>query len=164
MTSVRWLRRSGSGVGTFQIAVPDGWTVRESPGSPVTLLGPEVAGFRASLVVHGRQLPIEVDLETLAERALQQGDPDTVVGPVLDRRGGTRPPVAVRRGVATAGDRKVVQLVAVIAARSQAPAGLRSVYTLLGTCLLDRAAVDEGGLADTIGSFRTGPRTDQGEE
>jgi hypothetical protein len=168
MATLEWPNRISPGIRPFRLAAPDGWSVVEIPGALIALLGPDVDGFRSNLVVSGCRLPTSVELGEVADSSLDHCDPHSIVGPVLDRAANrTQLAVAVRRGVASAGPVRLVQLAVVTRVQDASPAGLCTVFTLLGTCPVERAGTDEALLIDAIASFATGPsepHTDLPEE
>ncbi|MEH1017035.1 hypothetical protein V6U90_28545 [Micromonospora sp. CPCC 206060] len=154
MTVVEWPNAISPGLWPFRLAAPEQWSAVEPTEGLIAFLGPPVDGFRANLVLFGRRLPEDLTLGEVAELALLDGGPQRVVDPGIDRPGAAGGlPVAVRSSGTTVDGREVRQIAVVTEAPDYSPTGLRSVYTMLGTCLAGRADPDESTLTSVMASF-----------
>ena len=154
MTVVEWPNPISPGLSPFRLAVPERWSAVEPDEALIAFLGPPADDFRANLVVFGRRLPEDLSLSEVAELALRDGGAQRVVDPGIDlpaTAGGL--PVSVRSSGITVDGREVRQLAVVTEAPDRSPAGLRSVYTMLGTHLAVRTDLDEPTLTSAMASF-----------
>jgi len=156
VTGVAWPNPASPGLRPFHVEVPPDWTAVEPPGGLIAFLGPEFEGFRPNVVVSGRRTAQEVALAEIAAAALREGGATVDAANDRDHPSGDRLPTAVRTG-STRTDGLVIRQVAVATeAEDWSPAGVRSVYTLVGTYLADHSAVDEPLVMETISSFQLG--------
>lgn len=153
MTNVVWPNEASPGLSTFALEVPEGWTAAETPGVLLTLLAPETDGFRANVLVFGERLPSETTVDRVADLAVDDGT-GAAVGTATDRPASAEHlPIAVRRSTEVVDGFEINHLVVSTEAGDHSPAGLRSVYTLIGSFLAARLEQDEPGIKNTIASF-----------
>ena len=154
MTVVEWPNAISPGLWPFRLAAPEQWTAVEPAEALIAFLAPPADDFRANLVLFGRRLPEDLTLGEVAELALLDGGAERVVDPGIDLpAAGGGLPVAVRSSGTRVEGYEVRQLAVVTEAPDRSPAGLRSVYTMLGTYLADRTEVDEPTLTSVMASF-----------
>ncbi|XTZ13462.1 hypothetical protein ACQSSU_18200 [Micromonospora echinospora] len=154
MTAVEWPNAISPGLWPFRLDAPEQWSAVEPHEALIAFLAPPADGFRANLVVFGRRLPEDLTLGEVAELALSDDAPRRVVDPGIDQPaapGGL--PVAVRSSGTVVEGREVRQIAVVTEASDRSPAGLRSVYTMLGTYLAGRTDPDESTLTSVMASF-----------
>jgi hypothetical protein len=149
VSNVLWPNEAAPGLAPFRLDVPDAWTAIEPPDALIAFLGPERDGFRPNLVVFGQRLASAVTVGEVAERAAGDG------GVVVERE--ERPagelPAAIRRSAEVARGLEIHHLVVATDAGDASPAGLRSVYTLVGTCQATHLPEDQPVLEKMISSF-----------
>jgi hypothetical protein len=161
VSTIGWPNQASPGLAQFELDVPDDWTAAETPEALLALLGPEHDGFRPNIVVFGRRADISVGVADVADQTIADN------GALEIGEGSDRPAtdselaIAVRRASAMFGEIAVNQLIVAVAAEDFSPAGLRSLYVLLGTFLAARTEDDEPIVKAVISSFRT--RTDTPE-
>lgn len=153
MTSVTWPNPVSPGLRPFRLDVPPDWTAVEPPGGLIAFLGPEVEGFRPNVVVFGKRMPKEATLEEFAENGLREGGATIEDGGRDRDDAGDQLPIAVRTGTMQVDDRVVRQVAVATEASDWSPAGLRSIYALVGTYLADRRYFDDPVVTAMISSF-----------
>ena len=102
-------------------------------------------------------MPAEITLPEVAARALDAAGAGTAVEPGYQREELSGRPVVVCGATARVAGRQVCQLVLATEAADLSPAGLRSVYVLVGSHLADRAGTDQPVLVGAMSSFSLVP-------
>ncbi|HEY0452421.1 hypothetical protein [Actinophytocola sp.] len=154
MRNVGWPNSVSPGVGAFRIDVPSDWSATEPTGGLIAFLAPPRDGFRVNLVVFGERVPTDRDLGELAEEALLNAGATEIVAIGVDGADSDEQlPSAARRTDLVLEGRMVRQLAVTTEGTDRSPAGVRSVYALVGSCLTERADIDEHVLTEMISSF-----------
>jgi len=162
MQNVGWPNSVSPGIGAFRIDVPSDWSAIEPVGGLIAFLAPPPDNpsddpsdnFRVNLVVFGERVPADKDLGELAEEALLgAGATDIVAIGVDGAESEEQLPSAARRTDLMLQGRMVRQLAVTTEGPDRSPTGVRSVYALVGSCLTERAEVDEHILTEMISSF-----------
>ena len=154
MQNVGWPNSVSPGLGAFRIDVPTDWSAIEPTGGLIAFLAPPSENFRVNLVVFGERVPGNKALGELAEEALLgAGATDIVAIGVDGAESDEQLPSAARRADVMLEGRMVRQLAVTTEGPDRSPTGVRSVYALVGSCLVDRANTDEHILTDMISSF-----------
>lgn len=154
MHSVGWPNSISPGIGPFRMEVPSDWSAIEPADGLIAFLAPLVDDFRITMLVRGRRAPADKGLGELAEQALISAGATEIVAIGMDgAESDDQLPSAARRADLTMHGRTVRHLVVTTEASDRAPTGTRTVYTLIGTCLRERADVDEHVLTEMISSF-----------
>ena len=151
MSNVPWPNEAAPGLAPFRLDVPDSWSAIEPPDALIALLGPERDGFRPNVVVFGQRLAAAVTVAEVAEHAAADS------GVVVEReeRGGAdgELPAAIRRSAEVVRGLEIHHVVVTTEAGDASPTGLRSVYTLIGSCQAAHVAEDQPVLQKMISSF-----------
>jgi hypothetical protein len=154
MQNVGWPNSVSPGIGAFRIDVPSDWSAIEPAGGLIAFLAPPSDNFRVNLVVFGERVPADKDLGELAEEALLgAGATDIVAIGVDGAETDEQLPSAARRTDLMLEGRMVRQLAVTTEGPDRSATGVRSVYALVGSCLTERAEVDENVLTEMISSF-----------
>jgi len=154
MHSVGWPNSVSPGIGSFRMDVPSDWSAVEPADGLIEFSGPPVDDFRISMLVLGRRASADKGLGEFAEAALISAGATDIVAIGMDgAETDDQLPSAARRGDLTMYGRRVRRLVVTTEAGDHGPTGIRSVYTLIGTCLRERADIDEHDLTEMISSF-----------
>ncbi|MDT7565122.1 MAG: hypothetical protein QOG76_3746 [Pseudonocardiales bacterium] len=154
MRNVGWPNSVCPGIGAFRIDVPAEWSAIEPPAGLIAFLAPPIDNFRVNLVVFGERVPAGKELGALAEEALRGAGATDIVAIGID--GGESDehlPSAVRRADLLLEGRRVRQLMITTEGSDRSVTGVRSVYALVGSCLTERAEIDEPVLTEMISSF-----------
>jgi hypothetical protein len=151
MTNVSWPNEASPGLAPFRLDVPDSWTAAENAGALLVLLGPEQDGFRPNICVFGQRLDAAVGVAEVAEAATESS------GFVVERRDepaedGTLP-AAVRRTAEVADGMEIHHVTVSTEADDVSPAGLRSVFTLVGSYQAAHMPEDQPVIERAIASF-----------
>jgi hypothetical protein len=154
MQNVGWPNSVSPGIGAFRIDVPSDWSAIEPAGGLIAFLAPPSDNFRVNLVVFGERVPADKDLGELAEEALLgAGATDIEAIGVDGAETDEQLPSAARRTDLMLEGRMVRQLAVTTEGPDRSATGVRSVYALVGSCLTERAEVDENVLTEMISSF-----------
>lgn len=155
MQNVGWPNSVSPGISPFRIDVPHNWSAVEPPAGLIAFLAPPDAGnFRVTLVVYGERVSEEKSLGELAEEALLGAGATHIVPIGVDgAETDEQLPSAARRADLMLDGRVVRQLAVTTEGPDRSQTGVRSVYALVGSCLADRADIDETVLTDMISSF-----------
>jgi hypothetical protein len=153
MQNVGWPNSVSPGIGAFRIDVPSDWSAIEPTGGLIAFLAPQKESFRVNLVVFGERVPGNKDLGELAEEALIGAGATDIVAIGVDGAESDELPSAARRADVMLEGRMVRQLAVTTEGPDRSPTGVRSVYALVGSCLVDRAGFDEHILTEMISSF-----------
>ncbi len=153
--NVGWPNSASPGISPFRIYVPPDWSAVEPEGGLIAFLSPEVVdNFRVNLVVFGERVPADKDLGELAEEALIGAGATNIVAIGVDgAESDNQLPSAARRTDLQLEGRLVRQLAVTTEGSDRSTTGVRSVYALVGSCLAERAEIDERVLTDMISSF-----------
>ncbi len=150
MTNLAWPNAAAPGLAPFRLDVPDTWTATEPPDALIAFLGPERDGFRPNLVVFGQRLAAAVTLAEVAEHAAADAG---IVVEREDLAAAGELPAAIRRSAEVARGLEIHHVMVTTEAEDASPAGLRSVYTLVGTAQAAHLTEDRPVLEKMIGSF-----------
>jgi hypothetical protein len=154
MQSVGWPNSVSPGIGAFRIDVPSDWLANEPPGGLIAFFAPPRDNFRANLVIFGERRPADKELDELAEEALLGAGATEIVAIKVDAaKSDERLPSAGRRTDRLLEGRMVRQLAVTTEGPDRSSTGVRSVYAMIGSCLTERAEVDEHLLTEMISSF-----------
>jgi hypothetical protein len=155
MQNVGWPNSVSPGISPFRIDVPSNWSAVEPPAGLIAFLAPpDAAGFRVTLVVYGERVSDEKSLGELAEEALLGAGATNIVALGVDgAETEDQLPSAARRADLLLDGRMVRQLAVTTEGPDRSQTGVRSVYALVGSCLTERAEMDEAVLTDMISSF-----------
>jgi hypothetical protein len=154
MQTVGWPNSVSPGIGAFRIDVPSDWSAIEPAGGLIAFLAPPADNFRVNLVVFGERVPADKGLGELAEEALLGAGATEIVAIGVDgAESEDQLPSAARRTDLMLEGRMVRQLAVTTEGPDRSPTGVRSVYALVGSCLTERADVDEKILTEMISSF-----------
>ncbi|HEX4249612.1 MAG TPA: hypothetical protein VH008_17240 [Pseudonocardia sp.] len=154
MQNVGWPNSVSPGIGAFRIDVPNEWSAIEPAGGLIAFLAPPSDNFRVNLVVFGERVPADKELGELAEEALLGAGATDIVAIGMDgAESEEQLPSAARRTDLLLEGRMVRQLAVTTEGPDRSPTGVRSVYALVGSCLTERADVDEHILTEMISSF-----------
>ncbi|HEX4362715.1 MAG TPA: hypothetical protein VH141_34615 [Pseudonocardia sp.] len=105
-------------------------------------------------MVFGERVPADKELGELAEEALLGAGATDIVAIGMDgAESEDQLPSAARRTDLLLEGRMVRQLAVTTEGPDRSPTGVRSVYALVGSCLTERADVDEHILTEMISSF-----------
>ena len=154
MQNVGWPNSVSPGIGAFRIDVPAEWSAIEPAGGLIAFLAPPSDNFRVNLVVFGERVPEDKELGELAEEALLGAGATDIVAIGMDgAESEEQLPSAARRTDLMLEGRMVRQLAVTTEGPDRSTTGVRSVYALVGSCLTERAEVDEHILTEMISSF-----------
>jgi hypothetical protein len=154
MQNVGWPNSVSPGVSPFRIDVPASWSAIEPNGGLIAFLAPPEDEFRVNLVVYGERVPADRSLGDLAEEALLGAGATSIMAIGVDgAETDDQLPSAARRTDLLLEGRMVRQLAVTTEGPDTSPTGVRSVYALVGSCLTERAEVDEQVITDMISSF-----------
>jgi hypothetical protein len=155
MQNVGWPNSVSPGISPFRIDVPHNWSAVEPPAGLIAFLAPpDAANFRVTLVVYGERVSDEKSLGELAEEALLGAGAQHIVPIGVDgAETDEQLPSAARRADLLLDGRMVRQLAVTTEGPDRSQTGVRSVYALVGSCLTERAEIDEIVLTDMISSF-----------
>jgi hypothetical protein len=154
MQNVGWPNSVSPGIGAFRIDVPSDWSAIEPTGGLIAFLAPPKENFRVNLVVFGERVPANKLLGELAEEALLGAGATDIVAIGMDgAESDEQLPSAARRADMMLEGRMIRQLAVTTEGPDRSPTGVRSVYALVGSFLVDRAESDEYILTEMISSF-----------
>lgn len=154
MQSVGWPNSVSPGISPFRIDVPSNWSAIEPADGLIAFLAPPNEIFRVNLVVFGQRVPADQTLGQLAEEALLGAGATNIVSIGVDGADNDdQLPSAARRADLLLEGRLVRQVAVTTEGPDRSRTGVRSVYALVGSCLAERAEVDEMVLIDIISSF-----------
>jgi hypothetical protein len=161
MQNVGWPNSVSPGISPFRIDVPATWSAIEPNGGLIAFLAPAQDDFRVNLVVYGERVPADRTLGDLAEEALLGAGATSIVSIGQDgAESDEQLPSAARRTDLMLEGRMVRQLAVTTEGPDRSQTGVRSVYALVGSCLSERAEIDEPILTEMISSFTvTAPAT-----
>jgi hypothetical protein len=158
MQSVGWPNSVSPGIGAFRIDVPSDWSANEPPGGLISFFAPPRDNFRANLVIFGERRPADKELDELAEEALLGAGATEIVAIKVDAaESDEHLPSAGRRTDRLLEGRMVRQLAVTTEGPDRSSTGVRSVYAIIGSCLTERAEIDEHVLTKMISSFTVTP-------